>query len=353
MTPDWVPPLHLLLGPAPLVLFAAAFVTDLAALLVRAWRWGVHMATGLYVVAGAVAVAVYLAPVDGAVALPDAALSVADRHTDWGWYAMLAFALYALVRLAVSLLPDLHGRPGVHAVLVALALSGGYIGGVVATTGSALLFQHGAGVAAVAAERAPADTSTALPDSLLGLQATDAGWTWRPNAPGAWKDRMTWLTGSPPLVRSFLFEPEGAGQRGLALQLDGEPVLFVGPPTLGDVEATVAINTDDFDGTVRVVHHVRGARYYDYVGWTDALVVLGRMEGTQRQVFDRRDRSMQGWQRIRVIGAGTNFSAFVDDTMVVDADENPAGPGQVGLYLNGTGLVRIRQMAVQELEDAV
>jgi len=95
------------------------------------------------------------------------------------------------------------------------------------------------------------------------------------------------------------------------------------------------------------VHHVRGARYYDAVAWDADRIRLIRVEGTQVDVFDQRDVRVRGWQTIRVVGAGTTFRAYVEDRMVLDADETPAGAGQVGLALEGTGVVRLRQMAAR------
>ena len=345
MLPDWLPSLHLLLAPVPLVLFVTAFLTDLASLLLRSWTWGVHAATGLYTLSAGTALLVYAVSTDAAPA-SDAAAAVLARHADWSAYALVTLFVYALLRLGVAFLPRLPDRPGLHAVLVALAIGAGYLVGVVGTTGATLAFRYGEGMPTAGGPPASVkvDTTDALPDSLRGLRLRDDGWTWHPHTPGRWKDDMTWLVGSPPDVRAFLFEPEGSGQKGLALRVDNASVLFVAPPELGDVDVSLEVNTDDFNGTVRIVHHVRGARYYDAVAWDADRIRLIRGEGTQVDVFDQRDVPVRGWQTIRVVGAGTTFRAYVEDRMVLDADENPAGAGQVGLALEGNGVVRLRQM---------
>lgn len=352
--PDWLPALHLLLVPIPVVLFGVALFVDVVALLFRAWRWGIHAATGLYAATAATSVLAYYVGTGNGSVPPEAATTL-TRHADWSTYALIALLGYALLRGAMAFLPDLPARPGLHAGVIALALGCAYPLGVSTTTGLQLSFRHGVGLPVPTTARAPTDTTRttdAIPDSLRGVRIRETGWTWRPRTPGRWKDQMMWVEGAPPDVRAYLFEPEGSGQKGLALHLDDTAILFVGPPTLGDVEVTAELNADDFDGTVRVVHHVRGARYYDALAWQDDDVRLIRVEGSQVTVFDRHSQPMRGWQTVRVVGAGTTFRAYIEDTMVVDADENPAGPGQVGLSLEGSGVVRVRSMDVRAMEPA-
>ena len=213
------------------------------------------------------------------------------------------------------------------------------------SSGLQMVHRHGVGVAMVEQQRAArADTTAAAADSVLGLSVRANGWQWVPASPGRWKDRVEWLRGDPTQVRAYLFEPEGTGRRGLALQVDDARVFFAIPQPLGDVEVGVDLNLDEFDGTVRIAHHVRGANYYDFLGFDGRRLLLGRLEGQQLRTYDTRGYAVDGWRRLRVVGRGTVFRAFVEDRMVVNGEGTVAGEGTVGLYLNGTGTVRLREM---------
>jgi Cu2+-exporting ATPase len=62
-----------------------------------------------------------------AVSVPAAAEATLSEHANLGWWTMWFFGIYALVRLGVHLWPKTHGRASVHAVLLLIALGGGYL----------------------------------------------------------------------------------------------------------------------------------------------------------------------------------------------------------------------------------
>lgn len=341
MLPDWVPPLHLLAVYAPVVLYLAALLTDLFAIAIQRWAWGGTAATGLFVAAGLAAVVAYYT---------GAATSVL------AWYAMLYGALYGLLRLGLSLGTGRGVGTALRVGVFVVALGGVYVMAGAAASRTEAYAQGEREAGRQAARQALAVDTTAagdgaVPDSLLGFSSWDGGWHWVPDSPGAWKDRVDWVEGGPPSVRAYLFEPEGTGQQGLSLTLASGPVLFVFPPALGPVAVDAEINLDDFEGTVRLAHHVRGPRYYDFVEVGGAAVRLGRVEGQSQETFDRREADLTGWRTVRAVGDGTTFRAYVGDAMVADGSGNPAGAGRVGLYLAGRGTVRLRSLRAEAIED--
>jgi hypothetical protein len=355
--PEWISNVHLLVAHAPLVLLVAAVLVDLLSLSWKRWDGGLHAATGLWVLAGIMAVVAYVTGTSAVatVAVPDGTIATTlAEHQTWSWYTMLYTGIYALLRLGITLVADVLSQTVVHTVVVLIGACGLWPMGQAAGNGLQMVHRHGVSVAMVEKQRATTDTTAqagAVPDSALGLTMRDTGWTWIPSSPGGWKDRVEWLRGDPTQVRAYLFEPEGTGQRGLALRLQDTRIFVTIPREFGDVEVGVALNLDEFDGTARVAHHVRGQNYYDFLGIDDDRLLLGRLEGQQLRTYDTRTYAVDGWRRIRIVGSGTTRRAFIEDRMVVDGDGTVAGDGAVGLYLNGTGTVRLREMSATAASD--
>ena len=349
MLPDWAPGLTAWMGHAP-VLLLFAIVLDLIALAVRRWEWGPAAASIAYVATGVAAVVTYywgMPPVAEVYQTPEVA-GVLDRYGQYSWYAMLFGAAYGLVRLGLAFAPSVHEQVAVRLPLLVVAIAGMYVTWQAHTFGAELVYAHGVGVEPVAEMRRAAMQTEQ--DSARGLSVTDTGWTWTPASPGGWKDRVEWVDGSPTDVQSFLFEPEGTGETGLALQMNDATVLFTLPGSFSAVEVTATLNLDGFDGPAQIVHHVRGASFYDYLQLEDNQVRLARREGSAVRVHDTGGYALQGWRTYRLVADRTRFRAFVGDEMVAAGTDTPASAGTVGLRFSGSGLVRIRTLSAGPVE---
>jgi len=351
MLPEWAPDLLAFAGHAPLALLILGVCVDLITLLRPKWESGPAAATAAYVGALVATLVVYLSAPDGiAASAPAEALAVFETQSAYLWYTLLFTVVYGGIRIGVSFLPALQEQVVAQAVLAVIGMGGVYIAWQATAAHAQLVYRYGEGVEAVQQLRAESEAAAA--GEPQGFQQTESGWRLEPRAPGAWKQAMTWVNGSPTDVQSFLFEPEGSGPRGLAMYLEDETVLFAGPPELRTADIRVTLNLDGFDGTVDIAYNVRGAAFYDYLQLDGNALRLARREGSATRIQDTADYALQGWRDYRIEVGRTTFQGFVGDQLVVTGTDTPASPGTVGLRLSGTGLVRMRSMSVEPLEEA-
>src|SRR6056297_880143 len=86
--------------------------------------------------------------------------------------------------------------------------------------------------------------------------------------------------GAPSDVQAAL---DTTATGGVALSFTPRaPVTFAVPDTLGAVQVTAELNLDDFEGAVSLLHHVQGARTYDFFTVESGTVRQGRMSGGER-----------------------------------------------------------------------
>ena len=81
----------------------------------------------------------------------------------------------------------------------------------------------------------------------------------------------------------------------MALHLQGGPVLFVMDNALESIQADIMLNVEQFDGSVRLVHHVQDPQTYDFLALEDGMIRQGRMSHGEVDVlkgpFQRQTRS--------------------------------------------------------------
>lgn len=352
MLPPWAPDLLAFFGHAPLALLALGVAIDLASLLRPAWDPESSGAISAYVGAAVTGLVLYVAGPDtlASVFQTEASTPVFDAFLQYQWYVLLFAVLYAALRVGIAFVPALNEQTALRTVFVLIAAAGVYLAWESTTLRAELVYRHGVGVQPVAEMRsARAPSSESGPE---GLQVREDAWSWTPASPGAWKDQVEWVDGSPTDVQSFLFEPEGDGPKGLAMQIRDETVLLAVPVEMGASEITATLNLDGFDGTVDLVHHVRGAAYYDYLQLDANRIRLARREGSAVRIQDAADYALQGWRTYRLLAGRTQSRAFVGDQMVVSGTDTPASPGTTGLRISGSGLIRLRSMSASPYNPA-
>ncbi len=340
LVPDWAPNLHPLIVHFPIALLLGAIGADLLSLVVRRWGWLRPATVALYVGGGVSAVLTYFTGTWAAeaVSIPASAEAVLSEHANLGWWTMWFFGLYALVRLGAYLWPKTRTHTVVNVVLLGVALGGGVLLYETGEHGAEMVYRYGVGV------HEPTD---AMAEVEPGLTMGESGWQWRPQSARAWTERVRWLEGTAEAVQTRL---DTLDTGGVALATTPEsPVLFVVPDTLGAVQVTAELNLDAFDGSVALVHHVRGAETYDFLRVSSGALRLGRRAGGTETPFAESTHEPTGWQTLRVVGDGTHFRGYVDGEMVVHGHGEAAPSGTVGMRLIGDGTVRLRRLAAESL----
>ncbi len=350
MLPDWAPNIHPLVVHFPLALLVVAVAFDLLAFALRRWTWLRPAAVGLYVLGGVGAVLAYVTGLQAAdgLRIPAEVEPFLTEHADLGWWTMAFFGTYAAVRLGAAAYEKTRERAAVQGVLCAIGLAGLFLLWETGAHGGQMVYRYGVGVAA-----AETRAATAAPQASgeVGLVRSDDGWTWTPQSPAAWTQRMQWMGNPSGELRTRLVDTEDAGQV-LSLRMErAGALLFVVPDTLGDVQAEAVFDASGFDGTLMLVHHVQDTQNYDFLAVSGTTVQLGRVQQGERTTFDEGTFEADGWIAVRATADGDHFRGYVNDTMVAHGHAAPLPPGRVGLRLEGQGPILLRRMQARALGE--
>ena len=386
--PEWAPSIHPLLIHFPIALLTIAVLFDLVALVVPRKQAEIRSAAVALFTLGAIAALVAFftgrAAAD-AVLVPAAAQTLLTDHADWAERTVWFYGLFALARLAMLRLDHKGRLPAKKALnILAFVIGAGGIFLLFQTgdRGAQMVFQYGLGVQAVPQEglepydpdaertaegeadhehapgeeheeegeadheHAPGEEHNAETAMVMHpVVAEDGSWSWEPGAGArrALTEAFRFFEGSPENLS--LEEQDGQ----LALTLEDGPVLFVTGDSLTSIQGDVTLNLDRFNGSVRVVHHVRDAQNYNFLALEDGKMRQGQVRDGVTEIFDEEEQAGNGWFTLRVVADGTHFRGYVDGKLVVHGHSDAPAPGPVGLRLEGSGTVLLRLIVIQSL----
>lgn len=357
-----LPNLHPALVHFPIALVPLAALFDLgAAAFERARGWLSRAGTLVWALAGLGAGAAYWAgrsAADSLVGVDPRLQARISEHSDWGLYTLWTVGLLAALRLATAWWKVDH-----RAVLAVVGIAGMAASGLVARTadlGGALVFEHAiavtlpepaAGVGGAEASDSPPVDETQPPRTRL--RETEAGGLeWRPAASDARAlgEILEPLSGADAVE---VGEPEGGEATGLSLDLDGRTLLAL-PGTFGDVQVDAELELGDFDGTIALVHHARGADRaglfrVDRAAGAVALVTL--RPDAEPEIVDRSETEIPADPvTLGVYAAGRHFRGMIAGETIVHGHEPALPDGRTGLLLDGTGSLVILSMTVTPIE---
>lgn len=372
LLPEWAPNVHPILVHFPIALLVIAVLFDGAALFLRK-RPGVRTAAvALFTLGATAALAAFFTGRAAAdeILLPAAAQTTLTDHADWALLTVWFFGLYALARLAL-LRFDHKGRrwaQGWAQGLVFLIGAGGlFLLAQTGDRGAKMVFQYGVGVQAAPQDdlvRHDHDTDHAqemendhdaaphdhvMADSMVARPtvAENGSWQWAPG-PGArqvLEEDFQFLEGS--LEDLKVTEHDSL----VALDLQRGTVLFVMDIALESIQADLMLNLEQFDGSVRLVHHVQDAQTYDFLALEDGMIRQGRMSQGEVDVFEEKTQALSGFLAMRAVSDGRHFRGYMGEEMRVHGHGSPPESGTVGLRLEGMGTVRLKHFSVTALRQ--
>lgn len=369
-----LPNLHPALVHFPIALLPVAVGFDLAALFGRR-RWLDKAAAVLYAVTALTAWATLWAgeeAADSLVGVPPQVQSHIGTHSDWGHWSLYALAALALLRLLVTWRDRGGERLSLLPARWLLAVAGLAAIGLVFRTadlGGGLVYEHAVAVGKAEAEAGAGTGHRELQAADRRTDESAAGEVaaGEDEAPAASRlveapdGTLTWtpLPGDAAALGEVLRPAEGsagtvsvadgvAAGEGLALAVDGRSLLVL-PGSFGSVQVDAEIDLGDFEGTVGVAHHVRGAGdaglFTVETGGGSALLL--QLAGGRRNELDEATAELPGEPfTLSVSAAGRHLKGLLDGRTVTHGHTSPGPDGAAGLLVDGRGTLRVRSLKV-------
>jgi len=341
-----LPNLHAALVHFPIVLIPLAVVFECIALAFASSKTLPRVALGMWGLAAGSALATYFAGRSAADGLKDvparAQLALAD-HSDAAWLVLFGVGLIFVLRLALMFV---EGRVQLAARVVVVVAGLALLLQLVATAdrGGGLVYGHALAVSQPAPK--------ACPPCVVEGAAEAVGSTWELKEDGS----AVWLPGVGGLAEGVVETVgtlrEVTGEEGLTLESDGLSLLLL-PGTWSNVQVDATMSTDDFRGTVGVVHGVAmgGAEFGAFTVDTDGAAVLLSLQSGVQTMLDKGRWEVAASSTVSVSVAGSHLKGLVDGKTVSHGHAPNANlEGRVGVLIDGVGVVRILRVDVFPLD---
>ncbi len=343
LIPDWAPNLHPMIIHFPIALISLAVLLDLGSLFIKTQSWLRPSALALYTFGTLGALAAYFSGREAAdsVDIPSQAYTAVSEHADWGLYTLIFLSLYILIRLFLIKKPFGASNGGNWLFLV-LGAIGFFFVFQTAERGGRLVFEFGLGVSAV----------TAAPevDIPSGFQpGVNGSWSWQAseNAAQDFLKNFTFPGGESAGLR---FATE---EKSLVISADKDTSAYIlagGPLT--DIELSVRVNLDEFNGRFLLLHHYRSSADYDFFAVDGAAARLGRVDEGALVFFDEADTAVKGWTTIKAVGSKGHFRGYVGDKLVNHGHGNEMPAGRAGIFFMGSGKILLQSVQAKALSEA-
>ena len=342
-----MPNLHPIVVHFPIALLIVAFAIDLVALFFRRIRFLPRMSTILYVLGALGTLGAVLSGEAAAdsVLVRGEANTVLTTHSDLGKITMWWFLSYGVLRIAlwwwlsfklVVWIPvTIIGAVG----LIPLFQS--------ASFGGDMVYEHGVGVAVVDSMSAKIEEQEEALMRLRGVAGSpkledNGAWQWipGPDADDAFNLAFDAVMGE---VTATVTE-NTAGNTELSLTVATSPVMITFGKAVESVEFRAVMDLSEFDGSVRMVHHVQDSLSYHFMELENGTMRLGVVSSGVEEIQDEADLPNPEARVFGVVGDQTHFRAYAGDTQVTHGHGQAPESGLAGFMLRGSGTVKLGRM---------
>ncbi len=371
--PEWAPNIHPLLIHFPIVLLLLAPLLDLCAILFKKQQWLKNSANLIYVLAGLGLIITYFSGrlAADSVDIPTQAYTTLSRHADLALYTLILGGLNAIIR-GVFLF---RGKKVDWQIQWYWLIPGLIVASLMIFTadkGAKLVYAHGLGVT-VAQEadhhqmktetsahddtdehshsaytnHAETDEHTQLAensheDADEHSHSTKNPLIWSASQASEVENDFQWILGNPENLNLKIVQDNHSS--ALQIKADDQELFFVLPASLENLEFQAKLNRDDFDGIVRLVHHVSTHSNYDFLEIEQEVVKQGRISDGILSLFDSAEHASNGWVDLKVVSTGGHFRGYIDESLLTHGHGADLPAGKLGMYVNGTGTLRIKEL---------
>ena len=336
----------------PIALLIIALAVDLVALFFRRIRFLPRMSTILYVLGALGALGAVLsgeAAADSMVVTGEAS-TVLTTHSDLGKITMWWFLCYGVLRIAlwwwlsfklVVWIPvTIIGAVGLLPLFQASKFGGD------------MVYEHGVGVAVVDSMSTKLEEQEEALMRLRGIAGSpkledNGAWQWipGPDADDAFNLAFDVVMGEVTAEATENAE----GNMELSLTVATSPVMITYGEPVESVEFRAVMDLSEFDGSVRMVHHVQDSLSYHFMELENGTMRLGVASSGVEEIQDEAILPNPEARAFGVVGDQTHFRAYAGDAQVTHGHGRAPEAGVAGFMLRGSGTVKLGRMQLTPL----
>lgn len=275
------------------------------------------------------------------VIIPANANPVLGHHSDFA-FGLLVYYLVLSILIIVYLRKRNQARLIIYqAALTILAVFGTAGLGMTADYGGQLVYRYGVGI------KPGTESNAGEIENHVEFRMEESGsWSWNPqqNASDAIRRNFTWFDGTPDSVNIEV------KSNGSVLISSSAPYLVTTGIPVGDIQVDMEVLLDDYQGELKLIHHLSDEQNYDFLQLSEGTMALGRQVNNKTLVLDRVQVEFSGTVKVRVVGSGNHFRGYLNDSLKVHGHKSALPPGIAGFAAQGSGKLEISSLKVQALK---
>jgi len=350
--PVWAPNIHPMLIHFPIVLLIVGVLFEFLTIIWPKKRWFHSSSLFFYVIGTVALIVVYFSgrqAVD-TVKVADSIYPAISEHANLALRSIWFWIAFVLVRFML-LFRQFDRKSWVLLGFFIVGIIGNYFVYKTAEHGAKLVYKYGVGVKLSLVEKPkslPEPVDSTEQSNLTRLEDGSIQWEIREDAVWILKKMLRWDSGNIHRVLTTVIRDD-KNEPGLSFNLQNSETWFTFPEKFDNVSVEVSLNPNHFKGRVFITHHFADTLNFDFLLIENGKMSLGRLEKGQLKIMDTKPIHLRGWNTLKVVGTKGHFRGFLNDKLIVHGHGRDLPPGQVGVFLKGTGEVFLKKIVVKPL----